>query len=167
MKKMTVMACSVAFASQSLLLVEDEPMIRELFSMVLRSAGYAVTEVGSADDAIEFLDDSAHQVRGIVSDIRLGGPVSGWDVVRRARALNPDIAAIYISADSGHEWQRERVPDGRFLQKPFTPNELLAEMKSVLTPPRDVRKTARLAPEMAPVADTAAAVSLLQPIHSK
>jgi two-component system cell cycle response regulator CpdR len=118
---------------RSLLLVEDEPTIREMLAEALRDAGHDVVVAASAAQAIDIMG-SRHFV-AIISDIRLGGRVTGWDVVRCARTHSPEIAAIYMSGDSAHDWAHQGVSDSLFLQKPFTCADMVRAVANVLDLP--------------------------------
>ena len=95
--------------------VEDEWSIRMQVSDTLIEAGWQVTEFASGEQAVAYLD-SRPEVALLVTDIRLGGPITGWDVAEAFRVLNPKTKVIYCS---GNTLAPERqVPDSVFLAKP-------------------------------------------------
>lgn len=104
-----------AIKSDVALVVEDEWFIRMEMADALTEAGWKVFEFGSGEELAEHLAE--HVAVGlVVTDIRLGGPVSGWDVAERCRAAHPGVAVIYCS---GNAMERERcVRDSIFLSKP-------------------------------------------------
>jgi CheY-like chemotaxis protein len=77
----------------------------------------------TGDRAIAALDGTKH-FSGLVTDIRMPGRTTGWDVAHHARRANPDIAVVYTSGDSGHAHRTEGVPGSTFVQKPFVPDQV-------------------------------------------
>lgn len=65
----------------------------------LEAAGLTVTEAGTAEDAMEFLESGA-QVDILVTDIRLGGAMTGWDLAEAFRRGSPAGAVVYASANA-------------------------------------------------------------------
>lgn len=96
-----------------LLLAEDEPLI-------LSPEAMAIVESRFADLA------------GIITDIRLGGGPTGWDVATRARELKPEIAIVYATADSAHDWPSHGVPKSVVLQKPYAAAQLITAVSTLL-----------------------------------
>ena len=115
----------------AILVVEDEPVIRDLIEAVLSDAGYCVAGAGNGDEAMLLLDAPAPCLVGMICDIRLGGGISGWAVARRARAIMPAVGAVYISGDSQIDWKAHAVPGGRFLVKPFNGRDVVAMIGAV------------------------------------
>jgi DNA-binding response OmpR family regulator len=103
--------------------VEDEWLVRMEIADALSAAGWRVIESGSGEEAIALLPPES-PVHLLVTDIRLGGALSGWDVAERYRLAVPTIAVIYASANPAIE---ERfVPGGVFMSKPSLIRELVA-----------------------------------------
>jgi DNA-binding NtrC family response regulator len=108
-------------APEIAVVVEDEWFIRMEMADALAEAGWKVVEFGSGEALEEHLGELSG-VRLIVTDIRLGGPISGWDVAERCRAAHPSVAVIYCS---GNSMDADRcVKDSVFLSKPC-PMEIL------------------------------------------
>lgn len=114
------------------LVVEDEIMVSMIIEEALSDSGYQVTTVRTADWALAQLASEAAGFMALVTDIRLEGRITGWDIARRARELRPGVAVIYVSADSGAKWPSLGVPGSRFVQKPFTIDQIVATMSSLL-----------------------------------
>jgi DNA-binding response OmpR family regulator len=117
---------------QSILFVEDEDLIRELNAEELAEAGFELVVVESGDDALEALDNDAEPFCALVTDVNLGDGADGWDVGKRARELDDKIPVIYVSGASADEWQTKGVPNSVILDKPFTPSQLVAAIRSLL-----------------------------------
>jgi CheY-like chemotaxis protein len=104
------------------LVVEDELLIRDCIVSYLRDAGCLVLEAPSGERAIEMLD-SARPIDVVFTDIRLGGPLNGWDVGEACRSKWSDIAVIYTS---GYSIAPARnVPGSVFLNKPYSSEQVL------------------------------------------
>jgi len=116
-----------------ILVVEDEPNVRELVKEQLEDDGYNVLEAESGQQAFRLLDEH-RQARGLITDIRLGGKdePTGWDVARHARELNPDIAVVYMSADSGVDWTVNGVPKSTLVVKPFVTSQISTALANLL-----------------------------------
>jgi DNA-binding response OmpR family regulator len=85
----------------------------------LADAGFKVDFAPSGERALAALERRPEEIAGLITDIRLGGKVTGWDVAHRARELNPKIPVVYISADSAGEWEVKGVPNSIMITKPF------------------------------------------------
>lgn len=114
-----------------ILLADDEAMIRDLVQQALEDAGYEVTSVQTAADAIAALDQSADYA-GVVSDINFPSQPDGWAVATHAREAKPDVAIVYISGDSAHLWSAHGVPDSVMVAKPFALSQIVVALASQL-----------------------------------
>lgn len=104
-----------------ILLVEDEPLLRELAHDDLTDAGHAVTSAADADAALNALHAAEFDL--LVTDIRMPGAIDGWELARLARARLPHLGVVYISGYSPETIAP--VPGGRFLKKPYRWDDLL------------------------------------------
>ncbi len=114
------------------LLVEDEPIIRELVQTSLEDADFEVVTAGHGGDAIRVLDAHDQPVQALVTDVRLGDGPDGWAVARYARKLRPDLPVIYFSGHSASDWPAEGVPKSAFVQKPFGPPTIVKGVRMPL-----------------------------------
>ncbi len=115
-----------------LLVAEDEPMISDLISLILQESGFDVVCVDRGIDAIAELDRAAQLFAGLVTDIRMGPGQDGWAVAKRARELMPEMAVVYVSADSEAKWATHGVPGSVMVPKPFAPSEIVTAISSLL-----------------------------------
>ena len=77
--------------------VEDEHLVRELLEHALVENGFAVENAESGEEAIRLLDASGADYRALVTDVNLApGKLTGWDVAKRGREINPDLPVVYI-----------------------------------------------------------------------
>lgn len=108
------------FKGGAILIVEDEQLIGEALRDVLEDAGFTTLLALDANDGIAILErDGARDLAGLITDINLGGPSSGWQIASRAREINPGLAVVYMSGDSAADWTAHGVPRSTVLQKPF------------------------------------------------
>lgn len=119
-------------AGISLLLVEDEPLLRLAIEENLASGGFEVVIAASGQEAVDLLERPDDNTVGLVTDIRLGAGITGWEVARRAREINPAIVVVYITGDSAMDWPVEGVPGSVMLQKPFADAQLLTAVATLL-----------------------------------
>jgi PAS domain S-box-containing protein len=103
-----------------ILVVEDDPMVREAAILRLEAIGYAVIEAGNADAALKQIE-SGEPVDLVFSDVIMPGARSGYDLVRHLRAAHPEIAALLTSGhvSSALREREELVPPVPFLAKPY------------------------------------------------
>lgn len=114
-----------------ILVVEDELLVRELVKDVLVEAGYEPRCEAAGKQAIAALNGQ-QQFSGLVTDIKLADSTTGWEIAHHARELNPEIAVIYMSGDSGCDYAAEGVPNSTFLQKPFAPDRITTALSTLL-----------------------------------
>ena len=113
------------------LLADDEVLIRDLVRESLEEAGYEVLAVGSGSEALDALEAEGEFV-AVVTDVNFGGPPAGWDVAVRAREIRSNIAVVYMTGDSAHEWSAHGVPQSTIVTKPFAPSQLAVAVASLL-----------------------------------
>lgn len=106
----------------TVLLAEDELFLRMELADELQDAGWKVLEAGTGEAALAFLDQNK-EIDFLITDIRLGGAVDGWQVAERFRELHPGGAVIYVSANP--DLTGRRVTDSVFLGKPVDMKALL------------------------------------------
>jgi CheY-like chemotaxis protein len=96
------------------LVVEDDPFVREMAVAGLEDAGYEVIEAASGGEALRFLQ-AGITVDALLTDIRLPG-ARGWAVARAYRERFPDLPVLYVT---GYAEQMQPVPGGIILSKPY------------------------------------------------
>lgn len=115
--------------SPPLLLVEDGPLTLISTQAALEEEGYCVV---AARHSASALDALAEPVCGLITDIRLPGPLDGWEIARTARARWPDIPVVYVTGEGEEDWPEKGVPGSLILQKPYTAGTLLAAVHLLL-----------------------------------
>lgn len=113
------------------LVVEDEIFVRIDITEYLENAGYAVIEVGSGEAAIA-LCNSGTAIDMIITDINLGGSVSGWEVAECFRTVLPNMPVLYTS---GETIDHSRCVTGStILAKPYRHCDILKECRRLTEP---------------------------------
>jgi DNA-binding NtrC family response regulator len=115
-----------------LLVVEDEPDIREWLEQALARAGFEVATACDGWQAMAELNKDPARFGAVISDIRLGAGPDGWEVVRYARQHRPDVAAVYITGDSREAWPSKGVPGSVAFCKPFASARIIAAVSTLL-----------------------------------
>jgi two-component system phosphate regulon response regulator PhoB len=119
--------------ASTILVVEDEPEIRELLCFTLRRAGYDTTEAESAERALQLLDQAMPELALI--DWMLPG-ISGVELAQRLRKdeFFSQLPIIMLTARSTEGDQLKSFASGvdDYIIKPFSPRELVARIKALL-----------------------------------
>jgi DNA-binding NtrC family response regulator len=115
--------------SQSILIVDDEAIIRDFLSEVLED--YDVAVACDGDEAIAKLKERSYDL--IITDLRMP-KVPGQEVVKAARELRPDAKVVVISGYSSLHTVSQSVSHGAcaFLSKPFSIKELMQTVTTAL-----------------------------------
>ncbi len=109
--------------SKPILIVDDEPIVREAIRDWLKDAGYQVATAESGEEALELIEKQDFSV--MVLDIRMPGK-TGITVLREVKALKPKIKSIIITAYPTAEFAAEAMKLGAvdYLIKPIQPDDL-------------------------------------------
>ena len=115
----------------TVLVVEDEHLIRFAVAAELEDAGFEVLEASNADEAIEVLTFD-RRIRLMFTDVDMPGSMDG---LRLAAAVRNRWPPISIIVTSGHRLvSSAEMPDGSvFFSKPYAPQELLQSMHALLS----------------------------------
>ncbi len=122
-----------ARSTETILVVEDDEVIRNAVRRILQTTGYTVLAASTPMEAIELASDRQVPIHILLTDVGLLG-VTGPQLAKLLVADRPGLRMLYIS---GHS-EAHAVPAGRvgpgtaFLQKPFTLEALLHEVRELL-----------------------------------
>ena len=120
-------------ASVVIFVVEDNETVRELVQEALTDGGYEVAVAGTGEEAMEKLDVNGADFRALITDVDLApGKLTGWDVARRAREINPDLSVIYVTGASAADWAARGVPKSVLLAKPFAGAQVVTAVSQLL-----------------------------------
>jgi two-component system, cell cycle sensor histidine kinase and response regulator CckA len=118
---------------ETILLVEDETVVRRLVAEILENSGYTVLQAGDGPSALELLRRHSGQLDLLVTDVVMPG-MSGPEVAQAVTSMRPRTQVLYTSGytDSaiGHHGVLE--PGIAFLQKPFSANDLARKVRLLL-----------------------------------
>jgi CheY-like chemotaxis protein len=119
--------------SETVLVVEDEPLVRALVVRALGSQGYRCLEAGEGTEALRMLEEDGAEVDLVITDVVMPG-MSGGGLGDRLALVRPDLPVLYTSAYVDEDViGRGLLEQGRpFLQKPCTPRELARKVREVL-----------------------------------
>jgi CheY-like chemotaxis protein len=105
-----------------ILIVEDEWLLRLELTTALEEAGWTVLEADSGESALAILEQKP-LLNALITDIRLGGTVDGWQVAEQARAHAPLLPVVYVSANPPETTRQ--VARSTFFSKPIQLFKLL------------------------------------------
>jgi len=119
--------------SETILLVEDEEIVRRMARMILESSGYTVLEAGDVKDALRLCYENVSKIDLMLTDVIMPG-MSGRLLAERVAVLCPDLRVIYMSGYTDDAIMRHGIleEDIVFLQKPFTRDSLLIKVREAV-----------------------------------
>jgi DNA-binding NtrC family response regulator len=122
-----------ARGSETVLLVEDDAMVRRLAEVTLERAGYRVFTAPSGGDALRLAAGRDGAIDLVVTDVVMPG-MPGPQLAQRLEASQPGLRVLYMSGYADDTMARHGVSEERvsFLAKPFTPDELARRVREVL-----------------------------------
>lgn len=123
-------------ASETILLVEDEPGLRNMVRQVLGAQGYRVIEACDGRDALRAYRELSKPIDILITDVVMPH-MNGQELARQLTVLQPDLKVVYISGYAEPVLARYGVGNEgvTFLQKPFTPGELRRTVRDALGAP--------------------------------
>ena len=117
----------------TVLLVEDEQVVRDMVVAALERRGYGVLPVASAEAAIDLLGRPDAVVDLMLSDVVMPG-MSGPELVAQVWRARPELPTIFMSGYTGLTMERGQIPDGvTVLEKPFTGDRLEEAIREALS----------------------------------
>jgi signal transduction histidine kinase/CheY-like chemotaxis protein len=126
---------AVAGGTETVLLVEDEPLVLEFAQRTLQQLGYNVLPCSSSDEALRLFGEYQNRVQLVVTDVRLPR-LTGKDLAARLRALSPGVAVLFCSG-AGDAPLDELATGGDSIgcdtiNKPYRPRELASKVRQLL-----------------------------------
>jgi two-component system cell cycle sensor histidine kinase/response regulator CckA len=113
---------------ETILLVEDEPAVRQLFAQALTRAGYAVYEARNGQEAMKVFDKHGDGIDLLLTDMRMPY-MTGAELAHHLRGRRRTLKLLCISGYPGH-LDSDLATD--FLAKPFSRDDLLKKVREVL-----------------------------------
>ncbi len=123
---------SVMGGEESILIVDDDTVQRQVCQKILQKLGYLTFSVASGEDALIYLRDNRPDL--ILLDMMMPGGIDGTETFEKARMLYPDISAIIVSGYSESDRVKEALKSGAkgFVKKPLTLEMLAASIRQIL-----------------------------------
>ena len=117
----------------TILVVEDDPMLRVDAALMFEEAGFDVSEFESADEALAFVWDRAEEIAAIFTDVQMLGDTSGIEFAAIVTSSWPHIEVLVTSG------QMQEAPDSlpsrvRFFPKPWLPRQILSAVQQTALP---------------------------------
>jgi signal transduction histidine kinase/ActR/RegA family two-component response regulator len=117
---------------ETVLIAEDEVVVRELASEFLKSVGYAVLTAADGTEALAVANKWDAPIHVLLTDVVMPN-MRGPELAKRLKLLRPDIKIVYMSGYSEYDsGNGEFIADSRFLQKPYSRETLLSKIREAL-----------------------------------
>ena len=127
--------------SETVLVVEDEAMVRDLAHEILVMQGYTVLTAADASEAIQLCEQHQGLIHLVITDAVMPR-LSGRELAQHLEHLRPTAKILYMSGYTDNAMIHHGVLDANtpFLQKPFTPGALARKVREVLDAPREAEQ---------------------------
>ena len=124
---------SVQRGTETILLVEDDPQLRQLSSSVLAHCGYKVLTASGPEEGLAICKENHRDIRLLVTDVVMPR-MNGRQLAEQILQVSPDVKVLYISGYTSNAIVHYGVLDAGlwFLPKPFTLSSLVAKVREVL-----------------------------------
>jgi DNA-binding response OmpR family regulator len=119
-----------------ILVIEDEYLVQKEVEAALAGGGFATEAVFSGEEALTLLMGGVRNYSALITDVRLGGDLSGWDVAKRIREKEPTFPIVYVTAQAADQWASHGVPNSILISKPFAPAQLVTAVSNLLNATR-------------------------------
>jgi two-component system cell cycle sensor histidine kinase/response regulator CckA len=121
---------------ETLLVVDDEEMVRRLAARMLATMGYHVLEARDGQEAVRLLGRSASRINGVLTDLAMPG-LGGRGLGETIGRCWPVIRVLYMSGFPAKRMVDEGAldPSHPFIQKPFTSEQLGRKVRELFTDP--------------------------------
>jgi DNA-binding NtrC family response regulator len=120
-------------ARDTILVVDDEAMVRRLAARILVTHGYAAVEARGGEEAVRTLQNNGQRISGVLTDLAMPG-LDGRALGDTIARCWPRIRVLYMSGFAFHRMVSEGAldPTQPFIQKPFTSEQLGRRMREVM-----------------------------------
>ena len=127
-------ASSSGGGAETILVVEDEPVLRRVTRLVLERAGYNVLEAADGVQALKIWEQNREAIALLLTDIVMPEGISGRELADRIRAIDPRMRVVFTSGFSEEIAGREmRLKAGQnFIPKPASAAQMLETVRNVL-----------------------------------
>ena len=127
-------AASVQGGQETILVVEDEMVLRDMAQMILQDCGYRILEAGSGAEALQVWEQHANSVDLVLTDMVMPGGMSGKELAVKLVGSHPRLKIIFTSGYNVEEINTDffRRGGATFLQKPYTRVDLAKAVRAAL-----------------------------------
>ena len=117
----------------TILVVDDEPVVRNMTKRVLTNAGYRVLVAGDGEEGVEVFRTHRAEIEAVILDVTMPR-MGGEEAFRHLRSIEPRVRVILVSGYSEQEATSQFAGKGlsAFLEKPYRPTVLLEKLRAVL-----------------------------------
>jgi len=124
---------AAARGSETILLVEDEPAILKMTTMMLKKLGYAVLTASTPGEAIRLARDHPGRIDVLMTDVVMP-EMNGRELAKNLLSIHPDMARLFMSGYTADVIAHRGVLDEgvHFIQKPFSKTELAAKLRDAM-----------------------------------
>ncbi len=121
--------------AETVLVVEDEEIVRELVCTVLSDSGYEVLCAPNGTEGLLMSDTHQGKIALMITDVVMP-QMGGLELAREVTARRPETRVLYVSGYSEDDMSEQGIlaADLEFLEKPFTPQALTRKVRAVLNP---------------------------------
>jgi len=125
--------------SETILIVEDEPLLREMARTILESSGYQILEAASGKEALEVWNQRTGKVDLLLTDMVMPEGVSGMELAERLLVLQPGLRVIFTTGYTDHEFGPDVLArtQAQLLQKPYAHEDLAKTVRTCLDKSHD------------------------------
>jgi CheY-like chemotaxis protein len=121
--------------AKTILVVEDERLLRDMVRSILESCAYRVLEAESGGTALELWSAEGEKIDLLLTDIMLSRGMSGMELAKRLLKDKPGLKIIFSTGRILPDQEREAFENARFLQKPYQHSDLIKLVNQVLKAP--------------------------------
>jgi CheY-like chemotaxis protein len=115
-----------------ILIAEDDALVQSIVEDALTEGGFQTAIAHSGEEAVTLLRGKVANYRALVTDINLTGSMTGWEVAKQAREIDPTFPVAYITGAAANDWASHGVPNSILLEKPFAPAQLVTALSQLL-----------------------------------
>jgi CheY-like chemotaxis protein len=129
-----VAAAPVAGGSETILIVEDEPVLRSMARDILEECGYRILEASSGREALDVWTQHAKEIDLLLTDMVMPDGISGADLVEKLLASRPRLKIVFTSGYTADAVNQEMLTrsGASFLSKPYAQAELARAVRNCL-----------------------------------
>jgi signal transduction histidine kinase/ActR/RegA family two-component response regulator/HAMP domain-containing protein len=124
----------VAGGTETILIVEDEPILRSMARDILEECGYHILEASSGKEALDVWNRQANEIDLLLTDMVMPEGLSGMELAKQLLATRPRLKVVFTSGYTANEVNQEMLAQTRasFLSKPYTHTELAKAVRDCL-----------------------------------